>query len=56
MRSETSGTLREKLAQLSDEERSVVALEARDAVREYFSYDQMSFPARILIVTGTKQM
>jgi SAM-dependent methyltransferase len=54
MRSETSGTLREKLAGLSEAGRLRVAQEVREAVREYFPNDQMSFPAQVLVVTGKR--
>jgi SAM-dependent methyltransferase len=54
MRSETSGTLREKLAGLSEGERLRVAQEVREAVREFFPGDRMSFPARALVVTGKR--
>lgn len=54
MRSETSGTLREKLAGLSAEERVEVAQEVAESVREYFPNNRMSFPAQVIIVTGKK--
>jgi ubiquinone/menaquinone biosynthesis C-methylase UbiE len=54
MRSETSGTLRGKLARLSAEERDRVAREVREAVREFFPDGLMSFPARAIVVTGKK--
>jgi ubiquinone/menaquinone biosynthesis C-methylase UbiE len=54
LRSETSGTLREKLATLSPVQADLVAQEAQEAVRQYFSNDQMSIPAQIIIVTGRK--
>jgi ubiquinone/menaquinone biosynthesis C-methylase UbiE len=54
MRSETSGTLREKLITLSEEERARVAQEVQEAAREFFPNDQMSFPAQMIIVTGKK--
>jgi ubiquinone/menaquinone biosynthesis C-methylase UbiE len=53
MRSETSGTLREKLAALSPEKADAIAREAQEAVREFFPNNQMSFPAQMIIVTGT---
>jgi SAM-dependent methyltransferase len=52
MRSETSGTLREKLAALSAEDRMRVAREVQEAAREFFPEGRMSFPAQVLIVTG----
>jgi len=54
LRSETSGTLREKLATLSPLQADALAREAQEAVREYFSNDQMSIPAQMIIVTGGK--
>ena len=54
MRSETSGTLREKLATLSSQQAELVAQEAQQAVREFFPNNQMCFPAQMIIVTGTK--
>jgi len=54
MRSETSGTLREKLAKLSPEQADLIAQEAKEAVREFFPNNQMSFPAQMIIVTGRK--
>lgn len=54
MRSETSGTLREKLTKLSAEEKTEVARAVQEAAREFFPNNQMSFPAQVLIVTGTK--
>jgi ubiquinone/menaquinone biosynthesis C-methylase UbiE len=54
MRSETSGTLREKLAALSKTERTRIAQEVQDAVREFFPKNQMTFPAQMIIVAGKK--
>jgi ubiquinone/menaquinone biosynthesis C-methylase UbiE len=54
MRSETSGTLREKLATLSAGQRDPVAREVLDAVREFFPNNQMNFPAQMIIVTAGK--
>jgi SAM-dependent methyltransferase len=54
MRSETSETLREKLARLTDEQVFRVTGEVQDAVRKFFPNDKMNFPAQMLIVTGTK--
>jgi len=54
LRSETSGTLREKLATLAEQQRHLIAQEAQEAVRQYFSKDQMSIPAQMIIVTGRK--
>lgn len=54
LRSETSGTLREKLATLSPVQADLLAQEAQEAVHEYFSDNQMSIPAQMIIVTGRK--
>lgn len=54
MRSETSDTLRGKLALLSDEEKTQVAHEVLESVRQFFPNDQMNFPAQMLIVAGRK--
>ena len=54
LRSETSGTLREKLATLSPVQADLIAQEAQEAVRQYFSNNQMSIPAQMIIVTGRK--
>jgi len=54
MRAGTSGTLREKLATLSDADSERAAKEVKEAVREYFPNDQMSFPAQMFVVSGRK--
>jgi len=54
LRSETSGTLRKKLATLSPAQADLLKKEAQEAVREYFSNNQMSIPAQMIIVTGRK--
>jgi len=54
VRSETSGTLREKLITLSTNEREQVAHEVQKAVRQFFPNDEMKFPAQMIIVTGYK--
>jgi ubiquinone/menaquinone biosynthesis C-methylase UbiE len=54
VRSETSGTLREKLATLSQEQRNQLRQAVIQNVREFFSNNQMNFPAQMLIVTGSK--
>jgi len=55
LRSQTSGTLREKLGALSEGEARQVQREIEEAVTEFFPNDQMSFPAQMIIVTGTKR-
>ena len=54
MRSETSDTLRNKLAKLSPEQVSRVREEVHETVREFFPNNRMSFPALMIIVTGRK--
>jgi len=54
MRSETSDTLREKLAKLTADQVLRVKEEVQEAVREFFPNDQMSFPAQMIIVIGKK--
>jgi ubiquinone/menaquinone biosynthesis C-methylase UbiE len=54
LRSETSGTLREKLATLSEDEQRRVALEVQESAREFFPNGQMSFPAQMLLISARK--
>ena len=54
MRSNTSGTLREKLAAMPVEQSLRVAKEVNEAVAEFFPNGSMSFPGQMLIVTGEK--
>lgn len=54
MRSETSGTLREKLATLSPLQANLIDQEVQEAVRDFFPNHQMSFPAQMIVVTGTR--
>ena len=55
MRSETSETLRHKLGRLSAEQALRLTSEVEDSLREFFLNNQMSFPAQMIIVTGTKR-
>lgn len=55
LRTETSRTLRENLAQLPVEQRNRISREAQEAAREFFPNGQMSFPARMIIVSGRKR-
>ena len=55
MRSQTSDTLREKLAKLPATEQSQIAAEVQHAVKQFFPDDQMKFPAQMLIATGRKR-
>ena len=55
MRSEISETLREKLRRLTAEQALGVSEEVKEAVREFFPNGKMSFPAQMLIVTGTRR-
>jgi len=52
LRSETSGTLRDRIKKLSAQERVKIAHEVQKAAREFFPNNQMSFPAQAIIVTG----
>lgn len=54
MRSETSGTLREKLKTIPRRQRDLIEQDVQDAVREFFPNNQMRFPAQMIIVTGKK--
>jgi hypothetical protein len=54
MRSETSGTLRQKLEKLSAADRQTVGHSVLQAVRDFFPNNHMKFPAQMLIVTGKK--
>ena len=54
MRSETSGTLREKLATLPTSQAVLLAKEAKESVSEFFSNSGMSIPAQMIIVTAHK--
>jgi ubiquinone/menaquinone biosynthesis C-methylase UbiE len=54
MRTETSGTLREKLATLSPPQLDLIGQEGEEALREFFPNNQMRFPAQMILVTGEK--
>jgi ubiquinone/menaquinone biosynthesis C-methylase UbiE len=54
LRAGTSGTLREKLATLTEEKRQLIRSEVIEAVAEFFPKGTMSFPAKMLIVSGKK--
>ena len=54
LRSQTSDTLREKLAKLPAAEQDQIAAEMEQAVKEFFPSTQMKFPGQFLIATGTK--
>jgi len=54
LRSETSGTLREKLATLPQSTRDLLAQEAQETVRDFFQKNEMSIPAQMIIVTARK--
>ena len=54
LRSETSGTLREKLATLPTSQADLLAQEAKQAMSEFFSNSGMSIPAQMIIVTAHK--
>src|SRR5215213_7706801 len=52
IRSQTSDTLRDKLATLSADEQAQIAIEVEQAMKEYFPAGQMKFPAQLIITTG----
>jgi ubiquinone/menaquinone biosynthesis C-methylase UbiE len=54
LRTEMSGTLRDKMAKLMPTQRPTVKQAVVDAVRRYFVSGTMSFPAQALIVSGRK--
>ena len=54
LRSETSETLRTKLATLSETEKAQVTHEIQEEVRRFFPNNQMNFPARMILVSGRK--
>ena len=54
LRSQTSDTLREKLAKLPKTEQAQIAVEMEQAVKEFFPSNQMKFPGQFLIATGKK--
>ncbi|HEX7331133.1 MAG TPA: hypothetical protein VF290_06520, partial [Pyrinomonadaceae bacterium] len=55
MRSQTSDTLREKLAKLSSDEQAQITSEMEQAVKEFFPANRMCFPAQMIVVTGKKE-
>jgi ubiquinone/menaquinone biosynthesis C-methylase UbiE len=54
MRSQTSDTLREKLAKLSADEQSQIAREVEQEVTQFFPHNQMNFPVQMVLVSGKK--
>ncbi|HEY7546723.1 MAG TPA: class I SAM-dependent methyltransferase [Blastocatellia bacterium] len=54
LRSEMSDTLREKLKRLSQNQISSLVRDLKAASRDYFPNQRMSFPAEVIIVSGTK--
>jgi hypothetical protein len=54
LRTEMSGTLREKIAGLSPAQLPTIKQAVSDAARRYFASGTMSFPADALIVSGRK--
>ena len=54
LRTEMSGTLREKMARLAPAQLPTVKQAVADAARRYFVSGKMSFPAEALIVSGRK--
>jgi len=56
MRSQTSDTLRQKLARLSADEQAQIAIEVEQAAKEFFPGNQMKFPAQLIIASGNKSV
>ena len=54
MRSQTSDTLRNKLAKLLAAEQAEVTHEVEQAVSEFFPDNQMKFPAQMIVASGKK--
>jgi hypothetical protein len=54
LRREMSETLSEKFESLSEEQKQKVKLEMLSSLSEYSKANGMSFPAEVLIVSGTK--
>ena len=54
MRSQMSDTLRTKLNQLSEDERSRVTAEIEQSVQQFFPQNQMKFPAQMIVASGKK--
>ena len=54
MRSQMSDTLRTKLNQLSEDERSRVTAEIEQSVQQFFPQNQMKFPAQMIVASGRK--
>ena len=54
LRSQTSDTLRDKLAKLPAAEQEQIGAEVQQAVKEFFPSDQMKFPGQFVIATGSK--
>ena len=56
LRREMSDTLREKITTLSSDQFTAVNREVLESLREYSAHGGMSFPAEVLIVSGTKDV
>ena len=54
MRTEVSGTLREKLQAAPSDVRRQIEEDALNATAKYFPHNHMKFPAQMLLVSGTK--
>jgi len=55
LRSQMSDKLRSKLALLTSAQTAEIRKQVIDGIREYSSEDGVSFPARVLIMSGSKQ-
>jgi ubiquinone/menaquinone biosynthesis C-methylase UbiE len=56
LRSEMSGSLREKLSALAAEEKNLIKRESLANARQFFPGNQMNFPAQMIVVTGEKPL
>jgi ubiquinone/menaquinone biosynthesis C-methylase UbiE len=54
MRSLVSDTLREKLVKLPADEQAQIGREVEHEAAEFFTHNQMSFPAQMILVSGRK--
>ena len=54
VRVELSETLREKAAQLSQDQLTRIQREVQEAAQEFFQNDRMNFPGAALVITGRK--
>jgi hypothetical protein len=55
VRSEASGTLREKLLTLTADQLKSLTGEVEESTSEFFTGEGMSFPAQVIVVSGEKK-